>query len=61
MQKFYVAEPAQYPMIQKFDFSISKEERKALNEVKTLFRLEMLNKFGNGWRKIAKPKKIAIV
>lgn len=61
-RKFYVAEPNQYPMVQKHDFSLTPKERGIMNDIKKLFRLEMLNKWGNGWRKLkaAKPQKIAI-
>lgn len=63
MSKFYVAEPSQYPMVPKFDFKQTKEERMQAKDAKMLFNLEMLNMFGNGWRnlKIAKPRKIALV
>lgn len=60
-RKYYVAEPSEYPMVPKFNFSQPQKEQ--VKDAKKLFILEMLNKFGNGWRnlKVAKPKIIAIV
>lgn len=62
-RKYYVAEPFEYPLVQKPDFSQTSKQKAEAKDVKKLFVLQMLNKFGNGWRnlKITKPRKLATV
>lgn len=50
-RKWYIAEPSQYPVQQKADFSTTKAEKQALKEAKKLHKLQLMNAFGSSWKK----------